>query len=298
MVRTYVANGRPSPFRRPPHFRMPLSKTSSRSVNGDPLFVTSKPSGAKMAPSRDFRMAGAAGYSGLPLLSTGFHVREMGDQVIEKDGIREWRVRVRPGPQASGVERERRPPALREAAVRGIMTFPFAPGQVGPPTTMKIRCFYWLSAHWLPNVEATKCQIPRFFMRGGETSARSFGGNHVLGQVGRQFGYRRCCTRATQAAIPPTHALGEYHPLRARRLSLWKHFWPLAPRRLAAFHNSESSGALDETWNRKAASLLMFPPEPVSRSPSAVTGLHARPPAVKPAPPSPWWAARLVEFTE
>ena len=130
-------------------------------------------------------------------------------------------------------------------------------------------------------------------MRDGEICARSFGGNHVLGQFGRQVGYRPCCTRATHAAIPPTHALGKNHPLRARRLSPWKHFGPLAPRRLAAFHYSESFSTLDETWDRKAASLLMFPPKPVSRSPSAVTDLHARAPAVNPAPPSPRWAVRL-----
>ena len=82
MVRTYISDGRSSPFRRPPHLRMPLSKTSSRRVNGDPLFVALKPSGAEMAPSRDFRMAGATGHADLPLLPTGFQVREMGDQVI------------------------------------------------------------------------------------------------------------------------------------------------------------------------------------------------------------------------
>ena len=52
--------------------RMPPSETVIRNESEDPLLAASEVYGARMVPSREFRMVGAEGQLELPLVPTDF----------------------------------------------------------------------------------------------------------------------------------------------------------------------------------------------------------------------------------
>ena len=75
-----------------------------------------------------------------------------------------------------------------------------------------------------------------------------------------------CCPRcalSAHPAHPPTHALGEFNPLKAHGSALWETDGPWAVRSLAAFQYGRTRNTLLKLWDPAARSLLMSAAEPL-----------------------------------
>ena len=121
------------------------------------------------------------------------------------------------------------PPALRKNAVREVSTSRSAPGQAGFPPIMNADASIGLSgvSYQGAEVALNPCEAGKFALSrllGTSSCAHSENKTDITQRA--EVGCWPCCARATHVATPPTYALGEYPPLKARVLALWGNSGP------------------------------------------------------------------------
>ena len=172
--------------------------------------------------------------------------------------------------------------ALPSAPGRELMAAPLAPGQVGYPPTMNSYASLGLSSMRYQSSEAAfgpcdadGCLSVRLV---GTTPRAPSATNQNLAHRTR-VGSCRCRARATDAALPATHALGEYSGLKA--------ISTVGPRRLAGLHYAETFGSPPSPWDWATASPHMYDPDPLLRAPANDNGLNLNAQASTPPQPQP-----------
>ena len=157
----------------------------------------------------------------------------MSDRPTQRRGKRDWRMGVRLGSHASEAGTnyaqpvKSTPPAMRKTTVRETSTCLHAPGQVGFPPTMNADASagFPRMAYQSATVAMDLCESEKFaLVRLVGNTYRAHSANKTDIVQGAKVGYRPCCTHPSHVVLPPTYALGEFHHLKARGLSVGK-FW-------------------------------------------------------------------------
>ena len=244
----------------------PPTQSFARVECVDPLSVAAKFAGAAMGPQHKFRMMDANGNLECPLVDAHFQEWKLPPRKVQRKGCNDWRMGLRLGPTASGASTNYAryvtgaPRGRRKTTVQELFFLvpraALVSTQLWPPMR---RSAYRSAAAAMNLREAEKFALIHSV---GPTS-RAYSAPRTDLARRAKVGYYPRCALSTHAAHPPTYALGDSNPLKARGLPLWKTDGPWAVRRVAAFQYGHTYSAPSELRDPAARTLIMPVPGPL-----------------------------------